>query len=90
MKTIKNFLFEKNLGSSFKEEVKYSFDDFSKWLHNTNNKNIMIGNIDFDDDIILVYITNNKGIIMKHIATYNKKTQILCCDDVALFGHEVK
>ena len=36
---------------------------------------------------MLVYKSNNSKKMMEHIASYNKKTQTLYCDDIKLFGN---
>ena len=74
-------------GSSFSNEVKYSKSDWEKWKKETK-EDILIGNYDDNPNLELAYIPNHKDKTMQHIATYNKKTGILWCDDIKLFGHE--
>ena len=77
-------------GSSFAKKVKYSKENWHKWLENfyngTADKHIMLGN-DPDSGILLVYIKN--GEKLNHIASYNPKTTVLYTDDIKLFGYEV-
>jgi len=74
-------------GKAFKEQVKYSKSDWEKWKKETK-EDVMVGNYDAEPEIELVYIPNHKERTMQHIGTYNKKKQILYCDDIKLFGHE--
>lgn len=74
-------------GSSFSEQVKYSKSDWEKWKKETK-EDVFIGNYENEPDLELVYIHNNKDKMMDHIATYNKKTGVLFCNDIKLFGHE--
>lgn len=74
---------------SFGYEVKYSKSDWEKWKKETK-EDIFIGNYDDNPNLELIYIPNHKDKTMKHIATYNKKTEILWCDDIKLFGNEEK
>ena len=74
-------------GSSFSEEVKYSKSDWEKWKKETKEE-VYVGNYTNEPDLELVYIPNDKNKTMNHIATYNKKTGVLFCDDIKLFGHE--
>ena len=74
-------------GSSFSEQVKYSKSDWKKWKKETK-EDVFIGNYENEPDLELVYIPNNKDKMMDHIATYNKKTGVLSCNDIKLFGHE--
>lgn len=78
---------------SFKEKVKYSNDDFEKWqkeIHNDNilGKKIFISPYE-DESLMLVYLRKDDSNIISHIATYNKKTEVLYCDDIKIFGNEV-
>lgn len=75
-------------GSSFSEEVKYSKSDWEKWKEETK-KDILVGNYESEPTLELVYIPNHKNKTMEHIATYNKSAEILFCDDIKIFGHEV-
>lgn len=81
--------FDYKKGSSFTEKVKYSKEDWNKWLdyfyNGMSDKHIMLGN-DPDSGMILVYIKN--GEKLNHIASYNPKTTVLYTDDIKLFGHE--
>lgn len=72
---------------SFGYELKYSKSDWEKWKNETK-EDIFVGNYDDDPNLELAYIPNHKDKTMNHIATYNKKTGILFCDDIKLFGHE--
>ena len=74
-------------GSSFSEQVKYSKSDWEKWKKETK-EDVFIGNYENEPDLELVYIPNSKYKMMDHIATYNKKTGVLFCNDIKLFGHE--
>lgn len=74
-------------GSSFSEQVKYLKSDWEKWKKETK-EDVFIGNYENEPDLELVYIPNNKDKMMDHIATYNKKTGVLFCNDIKLFGHE--
>lgn len=73
--------------SSFSEQVKYSKSDWEKWKKETK-EDIFIGNYENDPNLEIIYIPNHKEKIMDHIATYNKKTGVLFCNDIKLFGHE--
>jgi len=75
-------------GSSFSEEVKYSKSDWEKWKKETK-EDILVGNYESEPTLELVYIPNHKNKTMEHIATYNKSAEILFCDDIKIFGHEV-
>lgn len=75
--------------SSFAYELKYSKSDWEKWKKETK-EDIFVGNYDDNPNLELAYIPNHKEKTMKHIATYNKKTCVLFCDDIKLFGHEEK
>lgn len=76
---------------AFKDKFKYSQSDWQKWLDNIYSgkftKHVMIGN-DPDNSAILIYFVD--GEKMTHVATYIPKTQVLYCDDMHLFGNEVK
>ena len=72
---------------SFGYEVKYSKSDWEKWKKETK-EDVFIGNYENEPDLELVYIPNHKDKMMDHIATYNKKTGVLFCNDIKLFGHE--
>lgn len=74
-------------GSSFSEQIKYSKSDWEKWKKETK-EDVFVGNYENDPNLELVYIPNDKDKTMNHIASYNKKTEILFCDDIKLFGHE--
>jgi len=74
-------------GSSFSDQVKYSKTDWEKWK-NESKEDVFIGNYENEPDLELVYVPNHKDKMMDHIATYNKKTGILFCNDIKLFGHE--
>ena len=76
-------------GSSFENEVKYSNSDWEKWKKETK-EDIFVGNYDNDTNLELAYIPNHKDKTMVHIATYNKKKEILWCDDIHLFVNEIK
>ena len=73
-------------GSSFSDQVKYSKTDWEKWK-NESKEDVFIGNYENEPDLELVYVPNHKDKMMDHIATYNKKTGILFCNDIKLFGH---
>ena len=75
-------------GSAFENEVKYSKSDWEKWKKDSI-KDLFVGNYENEPDLELVYIPNHKTRMMDHIATYNKKTETLFCDDINLFGNEV-
>ena len=83
-----NHTHNESKGSKFKEQIKYSKSDWDKWKKEA--KEVFIGNYDEDPDLELAYIPNHKDRIMDHIGTYNKKTKVLFCDDIELFGHEIK
>lgn len=95
MKTLIKYINEANQidltpkGSSFKEHVKYSHNDWSKWVENiyTNANNHIVLSND-TSGVILIYLEVDKKL--QHIATYNPKTTTLMCDDIHLFGNEVK
>jgi hypothetical protein len=93
MKQINEYISNKDGGSKFENEVKYSLKDWEKWLKLVEKedfgKDLYIGNYDDDPDITLVFRTNDKDKHMDHIATYNHKKSILYCDDINLFGNEV-
>ena len=72
---------------SFANEVKYSNSDWEKWKKETK-EDVMVGNYDAEPEIELVYIPDHKNRTMEHIGTYNKKKEVLFCDDIKLFGHE--
>ena len=76
-------------GSLFKEEVKYTKADWEKWKK-TRPDEIYVGTDDDYKDLELVYIVNHNTRTVDHIASYNPKTQVLFCDDIKMFGHEVK
>ena len=94
MKNIIDKIYESNNaghvknGSSFKEEVKYSSEDWKKWKEETK-EDVLIGNYEGEPTLELVYIPNHKVKTMEHIATYNTSAEVLFCDDIKLFGHEV-
>lgn len=91
MKQIIDFINESN-GSSF-EAYRYENTEWNKWLELVKKedfgKDILIGNYDSDPNLMLVYKANHSKKTMEHIASYNKKTQTLYCDDIKLFGNEV-
>ena len=88
MRNIKQFINEyKEDNGSFGYELKYSKSDWEKWKKETK-EDIFVGNYDDNPNLELAYIPNHKDKMMKHIATYNTKTQVLWCDDIKLFGHE--
>ena len=74
-------------GSSFSEQVKYSKSDWEKWKKETK-EDVFIGNYENEPDLELIYIPNHKEKTMDHIGTYNKKTGVLFCNDINLFGNE--
>ena len=88
MKQINEYLRHESTGSSFEHEVKYSKADWEKWKKETK-EDVLVGNYESEPTLELVYIPNHKNKTMEHIATYNKKTEQLFCDDIKLFGHEV-
>ena len=90
MKNLTKFINEQQGGSSFKQEVSYSAADWNKWKNETRGKDIYVGTVNDEPDLELVYIPNHKSKTLDHIATYNIKTHVLFCDDINLFGHEVK
>ena len=75
-------------GNTFKNEVRYSKSDWEKWKKATT-KDVLVGNYEDDKDLELVYIPDHNDKKIEHIGTYNKKKEILWCDDIAFFGHEV-
>ena len=99
MKSFKDYISESSYevdtkfkGAAFKNEFKYLRSDWDKWLDSVISsgkftKHVMIDN-DPDNDCTLIYLVNGKKLT--HIATYVPKTQVLYCDDMHLFGHEVK
>lgn len=92
MKTLQEFISEANnhfSGSSFSQEAKYSKADWEKWKKATKD-DVFIGNYESDPDLEVVYISDHGNKMMKHIATYNTKTQVLWCDDIHFFGNEIK
>lgn len=94
MRNIKQFINEMNDGIaySFKEKVKYSNADWDKWIKmwkdNKFGNDILVGELNDEPNLELVYKQDHKEKVIRHIATYNTKTQVLCCDDIKLFGHE--
>jgi len=83
----------------FKHEVKYSKEDWDKWVKLVEKEkwgdDIMIGTYDSAPELTVVYkaeheksIMGRKGF-MDHIASYNKEKEILWCDDIKLFGNDV-
>lgn len=89
MKNLITYINESNKNdSSFSEEVKYSKADWEKWKKETN-EDVFIGNYESEPNLELVYMPNHKDKTMNHIATYNKSSEILFCDDIKLFGNEV-
>lgn len=92
MKQISNFINESNelKGSSFEAYI-YENAEWNKWLKLINKedfgKDILIGNYESYPNLMLVYKSNNSKKMMEHIASYNKKTQTLYCDDIKLFGN---
>ena len=72
---------------SFGYELEYSKSDWEKWKKKIK-EDILIGNYDDNPNLELAYIPNHKDKTMQHIATYNKKTEVLWCDHIKLFGHE--
>lgn len=89
MKNLITYINESNKNdSSFSEEVKYSKADWEKWKKETN-EDVFIGNYENEPNLELVYMPNHKDKTMNHIATYNKSSEILFCDDIKLFGNEV-
>ena len=89
MKNLITYINESNKNdSSFSEEVKYSKVDWEKWKKETN-EDVFIGNYESEPNLELVYMPNHKDKTMNHIATYNKSSEILFCDDIKLFGNEV-
>ena len=95
MKDIKEFIneaseYDSKKWSSFSENVKYSKEDWYKWLENFydgnfKDKHILIGD-DVNSEMICVYMKN--GEKLNHIASYNPKTKELYTDDINLFGNE--
>lgn len=73
---------------AFKEKVKYSLSDWNKWKKETK-EDVFFGNYETEPDLEVIYIPDHKNKTLKHIATYNKKTNVLFCDDIKLFGHEI-
>ena len=83
----------------FKHEVKYSKADWDKWVKLVEKEkwgnDILIGSYDSAPELSVVYrAEHNKKIMgqkgfMDHIASYNSDKEILYCDDIKLFGHEV-
>lgn len=86
MKDLNQFIKE-SVGNAFKHEVKYSSIDWKKFKKDTN-KEVFIGNYEDDPNIELAYMQNRYTKTLKHIGTYNKKTHVLYCDDIHLFGNE--
>ena len=90
MKKLNQYINEyKEDHGSFGYEVKYSNSDWEKWKKETK-EDIFIGNYDDNPNLELAYIPNHKDKTMVHIATYNKKKEILWCDDIHLFGNKIK
>ena len=91
MKDLINFINEQNNmnGPSFKEEVKYTKSDWDKWKKNRPDE-IYVGTDNDYKGLEVVYVVNHKTKTVDHIASYDPKKQILFCDDIKLFGHEVK
>ena len=93
MKTLNEFINEEQLGSAFKDKVKYSKDDWEKWLQlikkEEYGKDLLLGNYEDNPELTLVYKTNDKEKMMDHIASYDTKKEILYTDDINLFGNEV-
>ena len=85
MKAINEYL---QGGSTFKNKVKYSKADWEKWKK-AAGEDVFVGNYEDDKDLELAYIQNSDGKKMQHIGTYNNKKEILWCDDIEFFGHEV-
>ena len=95
MKTLNQYINEMNdnIAYSFKEKIKYSKSDWEKWIKmwkdNKFGKDYFVGELNDEPDLILVYKQDDKEKLIRHIATYNIKKQILCCDDINLFGNEI-
>lgn len=85
MKELVQFMKESS-GPQFHYEVKYTLSDWNKWKKNRPDE-IYVGTYEDDSDLELVYMPDHRAKTMKHIATYNTKTQVLFCDDTTLFGH---
>lgn len=91
MKTLNSYINEQHNGSKFADEVKYSNADFNKWMkHITDNKLTDDIVVSEEEDLTLIYLLDGKTKKLKHIATYNKKSEVLSCDDIKLFGNEIK
>ena len=76
-------------GSTFKEEVQYTNADWEKWKKNRPNE-IYVGTDAAYEGLEVVYMVNHKTKTVDHIASYDPQKQVLFCDDITLFGHEVK
>ena len=90
MKQLSKYISESNQemkGSSFSEKVKYSKKDWELWKKLTK-EDVFVGNYDNEPELELVYIPDHTSKTVKHIATYNTKTETLFCDDLKLFGNE--
>lgn len=78
---------------TFKNKIKYSNSDWEQWKKmwkdNKFDKDILVGELNDEPDLELVYKQDHKEKVIRHIATYNKKKEILMCDDINLFGNEV-
>ena len=93
MKQIKEYISENQSGSQFKGQVKYSKDNWDQWMKMWKDKkfdkDILVGKLDNEPDLELVYKINNTERTVDHIATYNTKKEILYTNDINLFGNEV-
>jgi len=95
MKTLNKYINENqsqlDKGSKFNEQVKYSKEDWEKWLKLIDKeeygKDLLIGNYEESPELILVYKVNHDKKMMDHIASYNSKKEILYTDDINLFGN---
>lgn len=76
-------------GSQFKNEIKYSITSWDEWKQN-RAENVYVGGYDNEPDIEVVYVVNDENKTLEHIATYNKKEQVLFCDDVDMFNIALK
>lgn len=88
MKAINRYINEQQ-GSRFKEEVRYTTSDWEKWKKNRPD-DVYVSYMKDEPGLELVYIPDGKNKTMRHIATYHTTRQVLFCDDITLFGHEVR
>ena len=96
MKKLNEYINEEQEGSQFKDQVKYSKEDWEAWKKliwkdkPDLGKDIMFGFNEPDKHIELIYKLLKNEHQIKHIASYDTNKEILYADDINLFGNEVK